>query len=326
MDCLLHNHSSYPRIGDQPGQQRLRRAHADYERGTIDASGLLAIERSVIDEVIHEQEAAGVDVVTDGQVRWTDPISYLMGGLDGVRINGLLRYFDTNCYFRQPVVVGAIGRRDAMLSDDFAVARTAAQRYVKPVLTGPYTLARLSLIEAGPYHGVAALAEAFSAVVVGEVRALANAGAELIQIDEPAILHHPQDIRLLRQVMEPVWAARGAAQIILATYFGDAEPLYAQLNSVPADVVVFDVPYSPRLMDVIGATGASQELGLGIIDGRTTRLEDPERIAVQIDKVLARYSLERIHLLPSCGLEYLPRDCARAKLERLAAVRALLRL
>ena len=151
-----------------------------------------------------------------------------------------------------------------------------------------------------------------------------RAGARMIQIEEPAILAHPEDIRLLRQLLEPLWAVRGAAQLVVATYFGDAEPLYAQLNSLPADIIALDLTYSPRLAATVAATGASKTLALGIIDGRNTRLEHADSVARQVDALLQHYTLETVHLLPSCGLEYLPRDCARAKLALLAQVRRVI--
>jgi 5-methyltetrahydropteroyltriglutamate--homocysteine methyltransferase len=324
MDVVLQNHSSYPRVGDKPGQQRLRRALAARERAEIDAAEFAAIERAAIDESIHEQEHAGLDIVTDGQIRWYDPISHVMGAFDGVRINGLLRYFDTNFYFRQPVVQAALQRRRPIAGEDFRLATLAARVAVKPVLPGPYTLARLSVIESGAYASVAALAHALSESLAAEVAELARAGARVIQLEEPAILAHPEDIRLLREILEPLWLARGAAQLVVATYFGDAEPLYAQLNSLPADVLALDFTYSPRLAETIAGVGASKILALGLVDGRNSRLEQPQAIAEQVDTLLRHYTLDAVHLLPSCGLEYLPRERARAKLDVLAGARRLL--
>ena len=99
--------------------------------------------------MVREQTAVGLDVVTDGQVRWYDPISHLARHCEGIQINGLLRYFDTNFYFRQPVVSGRIRRREPVLRREFEVARAATDRVVKPVLTGPYSLACGSILEGG---------------------------------------------------------------------------------------------------------------------------------------------------------------------------------
>ena len=324
MRFVVQNHSSYPRIGDLPGQRRLRRAYAARDRGDIGPAEATAIERSVPDEILHEQEQAGIDIATDGQVRWYDPISHFMAYLDGVRINGLLRYFDTNFYFRQPVITAALRRLHPILCGDFIMARHASRLPVKPVLPGPYTLARLCVIESCPYASFTALAEALSEIVAAEVSDLVRQGAPIVQVEEPAILSHPTDIRLLRRLLEPVWDARGSAELVVATYFGDAEPLYAQLNSLPADILALDLTYSPRLAELIAATGASKVLALGLVDGRNTRLEDPHAIARRVETILKRYVLDTVHLLPSCGLEHLPRDRARTKLELLARTRQLL--
>jgi len=107
---------------------------------------------------------------------------------------------------------------------------------------------------------------------------------------------------------------------MLATYDGDAAPLYAQLNSVPADIIALDFASSATLAEVIVSTGASKELGLGLVDGRSPLLEDPQQVAADVRAVLRRYPFEQIHLLPSCGLGSLPRDYARAKLAHLAAI------
>ena len=182
-----------------------------------------------------------------------------------------------------------------------------------------------SAIEAGPYTDLASLAHAFSEVLALQVRDLARAGARYIQIEEPANL-------LPQRRYSPAAAAagarverRGGAELAVATYGGDAEPLYAQLNSLPADILVLDLCAGPRLAELIAATGASKVLALGLIDGRHPRLEEASAVARQVDAIVKRYVLESLHLLPSSGLQGLPRDGARAKLELLGRVRQLLR-
>jgi len=314
MDILLQNHSSYPRIDDLP---------AGRERHAVSAAALTALERAEIEEILDAQAQAGLDIITDGQVHWADPISHVMAALDGVRIDGSFPYFDTPVGFRRPVITAAIHRRTAIVRDDFTRAAALSRACVKPILPGPYTVARLCEMESGPYRDVAELAHAVSAVLAAEVRDLVAAGAQIIQIEEPAILSRPTDIRLLRRLLEPLWDARGDAQLVLATYFGDAAPLYAELNSLPADILALDVSSSPGLVDLIATTGASKTLALGLIDGRNPELEDPSHIARQVESVLLRYTLDAIHLMPSCGLAYLPQRIARAKLELLSRVRQL---
>lgn len=141
MELRLANHSSYPRIGASREQQRLRRAYAQRERGEISAEVFNQIQDSVVAEVIEEQAQAGCELLTDGQVRWYDPISHLAGKLAHVEINGLLRYFDTNFYFRQPVMGEKVHRNGPMIVEEFRYAQKTSRRPIKPILTGPYTLA-----------------------------------------------------------------------------------------------------------------------------------------------------------------------------------------
>jgi 5-methyltetrahydropteroyltriglutamate--homocysteine methyltransferase len=304
MEFILQNHSSYPGLD------------ADADSGPMPAN-----QRALIDETLHAQEQTGIDVVTDGQAHWHDPVSPIADAIEGVHLGGPMRYFDTGRSVCHPVITAALRRRRPIVCDDFVYASQVSRLPVKPVLTGPYTLARLSVIESGPYVAVAGLAHAFSEILAAEVHDLAQAGARYIQIEEPAILCHPADIRLLRQLLEPLWSARGSAELVVATYGGDAEPLYAELNSLPADILALDFPDSPKLADLIAATGASKVLALGLIDGRNPRIEDASVVARQVEATLKRYLLHSLHLLPSCGLQDLPRHSARAKLQLLGRVR-----
>lgn len=314
MRLILTNTGSYPRIGDAPDAQRHRRAYARRERGELSEAEWRAVEDEVTREVIAEQVGAGVELPTDGQVRWYDPISHLARPLANVTVNGLLRYFDTNFYFRQPVVRGAISRSAPVLLPEFEVGRAAAApRELKPVLTGPYSLARGSIPEGG-YPTRAALAQAYAEVLAREVADLAGAGATLIQIDEPYLLQHPEDVDVARAGLATLAAARGTARLACYTYFGDALPLYDDLQALPVDVLGLDFTYSPKLAVRIAEAGSAKVLGLGLVDGRNTKLENRETIFPVLDRVLPRLG-DTAYLNPSCGLEFLPRERARAKLE-----------
>lgn len=321
MELILASAGSYPRIGDSPGQQGLRRAHTQRERGEISPEEFHRVQDLVVEEVLREQAAAGVELVTDGQIRWHDPISHLAGPLEGVEINGLLRLFDTNFYFRQPVVRGTLCWRGPVVAGEYAFARDRSPVPVKPVLTGPYTLARASLLADGSYAGTAALTLAYAEAVAAEVAALVEAGASIIQVDEPAILRHPQDLAVATRGLEVVAARKGAARLALYTYFGDAAPLYEGLQALPVDILGLDFTYSPALAEVVRSAGTAKALGLGLIDGRNTRLERPEDVLPVLDRVRPAVGLGPSFLNPSCGLEFLPRDRAREKLTNMKALR-----
>ena len=98
----------YPRIGDAPEQQRLRRAIQSHQAQKLSDAELRAVQDDVTAEILDEQARAGLDWVTDGQIRWDDGQTYLTQRLAGFERGGMIRYFDTNTYYRQPVAVGRV--------------------------------------------------------------------------------------------------------------------------------------------------------------------------------------------------------------------------
>lgn len=319
LEIITASTGSYPRVGDHPEQQRHRLAYAKHERREMSDEEFERVQDEVTREVIEEQLKAGLDVVTDGQVRWYDPISHFARKLGGCEINGLLRFFDTNFYFRQPVIRGRLSRCGPVVVREFTFAKGVSPKPVKPVVTGPYTLAKLSINKNG--RGFGPLVDEFAEIIAQEIGDLEEAGAELIQIDEPAILRNPSDLEIFEGAMEKLASRKGGAKLALYTYFGDAAPICERLLGLPVDVVGLDFTYSQRLAGLIADMGSEKELGLGIIDGRNTRFEREEEVLRTLELILPGVKSDRVFLNPSCGLgEYLPREIAYRKLRNMVEI------
>jgi 5-methyltetrahydropteroyltriglutamate--homocysteine methyltransferase len=260
-------------------------------------------------------------VLTDGQIRWYDPISHLTGKLEGVHINGLLRFFDTNTYFRQPIVKARPQRRKPLLVEEFDFAKAHADRPLKVVLTGPYTLARHSLEENGGAGGFEKLLAAYTGALGEEIEALVKAGATLIQVEEPTVLRHPEDFHFVERSTTRLALCRGTARLALAVYFADVVPMYDQLQTLPVDILGLDFTYNAELVGVVAAHGSYRTLALGLLDGRNTRLEDASEVARQLEQIAGALGTAEVYLTPSCGLEYLPRDRAQLKLRHLSTIK-----
>src|SRR3990170_2294351 len=101
---------SYPKVPNLPRPARLRNTINRFDRGQITEEELRQVEDEVTVEALQEQAEAGLDLVTDGQIRWADEQTYLARRLAGCSLSGLIRWFDTNMYYRQPVVEAAIAR------------------------------------------------------------------------------------------------------------------------------------------------------------------------------------------------------------------------
>src|SRR5439155_2782375 len=130
--------SSYPRVASGTSGTRLRRAYASRETGKLTDADYDEVARDYTAEIIREQEEAGVELVTDGLVTWYDLMSRPASRLAGVEARGLVRFFDTNTYVRQPEVVGKV-EGSFGLADDFARAAPSVTTELKAVVTGPYT-------------------------------------------------------------------------------------------------------------------------------------------------------------------------------------------
>ncbi len=306
---------SYPKIPNRPRPAKLRAAIARFERGEIGEDALRRVEDEVTVEVIQEQADAGVDIITDGQIRWEDDQTYLARRMDGFSIDGLIRYFDTNTYYRQPVVEGPVRWREPITAVDYEFAAIQSPVPVKALVTGPYTLAVLSANQ--HYGSLREVVLALAAELRNEVLALERVGASIIQVNEPAILRQKEDFPLLRQALERMMEGV-RAEVHLYTWFGDIDGLYPQILELPFAAVGLDFVKGPANWDVIARAPFTKKLGLGIIDARNTKLESVEEIVAAVRQAAAVVRGDMLYVNPSCGLEYLPREAAQAKLRRMA--------
>ena len=311
--------SHYPKVGDGPGEQRLRQALNRLDRGQASADDVRAAEDQATIAALREQEAAGLDLVTDGQIRWQDPVTRLARGLRGFQIGGLVRWFETNTYYRQPVAVGEVRWAEPILLDDLRFAQQHAARPIKAVVTGPYTLATLSHSEARGHRTVTLeTARALNE----ELRALSAAGPAWMQIDEPAItqnpsVRYPRDVPLFLEAMA-ILTDGVASPLALRLYHGSAEDL-PEILDLPFRLIGLDLVQGAGSWTLLDRWNPSVGLDLGIVDARNVRLEAPELLTRQVGRgraVLGPGTM--LHVSPSCGLEFLPRDVARRKLELVA--------
>lgn len=307
---------SYPKIPNRPRPAKLRAAIARFERGEIGLDELRRVEDEVTIEVIQEQVEAGIDIVSDGQIRWEDDQTYFARRMDGFTIDGLIRYFDTNTYYRQPMVTGTVQWRQPITVEDYRFAAAHSPRPLKALVTGPYTLAALSANE--HYGSFGELVLALARELRQEVLALEKAGAPIIQVNEPAILKRKEDFPLFRQALERMMEGV-AAEVHLYTWFGDIEGLFPHIMELPFSAIGLDFVMGPANYEIIRRAPFTKKLGLGIVDARNTKLETVEEIVERIRRVTDVVALDSLYVNPSCGLEYLPRETAEAKLARMVA-------
>jgi 5-methyltetrahydropteroyltriglutamate--homocysteine methyltransferase len=309
---------SYPKPPDEGEPFVLRKTLHSLDRGEATREDVKKAVETLTAQIISEQEAAGIDIVTDGHAGWPDLLRPFAETWAGFEVGGLLRWFDNNTYYRRPVCTGPVECSGPVTIEAFRYASSVASHPVKAVLPGPVTFARLSVDE--HYRDHEKFVMAVASVLATEAFELAAAGARHIQIDEPALLQAPDDLALARRALGPVVADAEPAEVTLATYFGDAETLGPEIFDLPGDVVGLDLVAGPRNLDLIKQAPHGARIQAGIIDARNTKLESVDELLALIDSIESAVDDTDLRLSPSAGLEFLPREKARAKLQRLGEV------
>lgn len=307
---------NYPKVPSLSGGPNLRTATTRFDQGRLTADELAKTADDATQDAMAEQARAGLDLITDGQIRWEDEVTYFARGLSGITLTGLIRWFDTNTYYRQPVVSGPVAWTAPVTVNDYQFAAGNAPKPLKAVLPGPFSLAAHA--EDKHYGDQRKLVMSFAEALNAEARALQDAGATFIQLNDPSLITM-RDLFPLYQ--EAIGVALGGitAKTALYTYFGAIDGLYPDLFHLPFRVFGLDFVIGEANLNVLKTFPSDKELGAGLIDARNTKLEPVEDIVAQLDQLRSVVPLERIHLNPSCGLEFLPRKNAYEKLARMVA-------
>lgn len=281
---------------------------------------------------IREQERAGLDIVTDGEMRRESYSNRFATALEGVDIDNPGTALDRSGHPNPvPRVVGRIRRKHAVETRDVAFLRANTERTIKMTVPGPFTMAQQAQNDF--YASERELALAYAAAVNEEIKDLFAAGADVVQIDEPYMQARPEKARefglealdaALDGVTGPtaVHICFGYAAIIHErpsgySFLPELEPSRAQQISIETAQSGLDCAVLEKL--------PSKRIILGVLDLADMEVETPEAVAARIRRALPHVPAERLIVAPDCGLKYLPRDVAFGKMQAMAAGAAIVR-
>lgn len=307
---------AYPKIGDEPAAQELRRALHRRDRGEIGDAELDEVYDAATRNAIAEIESAGILTVNDGLTRWDDLLAPVARAWSGVARGPLERFYDNNTYYRQPEITGPIETDGRSLVRDYTFAVGVAKNRLKATVPGPLTFATLTARD-DHYRSLEERTLAAADAIAKEIAGLAGAGAHLIDIEDPAVVAAPKYIELAREAYSRL-ADTGHA-LALVTYFFPADTVLESLASFPIGGIGLDVRSRETTAFERLDAFRTQFVILGVVDARNTRLETAEEVARYAERALKLVPQERLILAPTTSLEYLPRDVARAKLQALVA-------
>jgi 5-methyltetrahydropteroyltriglutamate--homocysteine methyltransferase len=298
----------------------LERLKTEYFARRISRHDLDEVHDTAVKAAIKDQEVAGLDIVTDGELRRDNLIDYFVERLPGVDIDRSSKKFYYDFY--DSSVSGKLPMAPLGLADDFRFLRKFTEREAKVCVTGPHSLTKRIRNEFYPTEE--ALAMDIARVMNLELKELVKAGAKMIQIDEPYFSGFPDDIswgvNALNAMVEGVGATI-AVHICYGNRYGKPswEGSYRYLfpKILDAKIQQLTLEFARRGgedLDVFKQLPAPFQLGVGVIDVKTQAVETPDVVAERIRKALEVVPAERMFILPDCGCFHLPRDVAFAKL------------
>jgi 5-methyltetrahydropteroyltriglutamate--homocysteine methyltransferase len=312
------------------------------ERGEFGPVDLEEMHADAVDVAIHDQESAGIDVVSDGEMRRAGFFTAeFYRHLTGVRTLLPPRRLGAGGHDQQHMleVLEPITAPDGLgVVAEYRAAVSRTTRPLKMTLPGPYTLSgRLVTGPGTVYPDRLAAAEAFVPLLRAELAALADAGATIIQLDEPSPAIHPDAgadfASLFNAAIEPVVGrVRLGAHLCFGNYLGRPlarrtyRPILAAMLDFRVDELVLEfanreMAESELLAEI---TGAGRDVAVGVVDVKNYYLETADDVAERIDRVLeSGVPAERLTLVPDCGFSQTARWATIAKLRALVAGRDL---
>lgn len=312
---------SFPKIPAGKGPS-VRTAIQRFDRGTIGPEELYRVCREVIQNVLELAEKSDIDRTTDGQIRWNDLFDPVVRDIDNVYSEGLLRLFDNNFYYRHPVIRGRLQYQGGVLAHWTREAMALSRVPLKVALPGPSTF--LSLSEDQSYGDDDRLLADLVSVLALEANSLADTGIVEVQWDEPALARGQGDPKRAQALLEQLLRSVQLPQSV-ALYWGRHGGQWLErLKDLPLTAVYVDVVSEPEVLSRLSEESYPYAVGVGIVDGRNVRPEDPQMVARQLEPILARQGSDRVIVHPSCGLELLPPDRAADKVRLLGSIKALI--
>ncbi|RRJ33444.1 5-methyltetrahydropteroyltriglutamate--homocysteine methyltransferase [Halocatena pleomorpha] len=285
----------------------------DGEEGT-DVS---AVYDRVRTELVERQQAAGLDRIVEGQARWDDMLAHPLTVHDNVETGGIVRYYDNNNFYREPVVTGELTESGDMAADLASVGDVDGLQAVVP---GPYSLSKLSSDEY--YRDEAEFLGALAEFLAGEIESFPS--VETLFVLEPSLVETPPGDGQDAAASEAIDTVADAidTDVVVQTYFGALpEKVHAHLLDADIDAVGYDfVTDHEESLYNINEYGTKDDIALGVVDGQNTRVETVGTIRERIEWVQESTpgaDFETVYATPNTGLFYLPVNRFEEKLDAL---------
>ena len=281
---------------------------------------------------VRDMERAGVDIISDGEIRRESYSNRFATALEGVDIDNPGSIVGrTSEPTPVPRVVGPIRRAQPVQVRDAQYLRSNTDRRIKVTIPGPFTMSQQA--QNDYYHDDEALAMDYAVAVNQEVKELFDAGADVVQLDEPWLTARVERARQfgVNAINRALEGVEGVTALHLCFGYAVAVPekpsaysFLAELEGAAVQQVSIEAA-QPRLDLAVLQELPSKTIILGVLDLGDMEVETPETVAGRIRSALRYLPPERLLVAPDCGMKYLPRNIARGKLRAMVLGAAIVR-
>jgi 5-methyltetrahydropteroyltriglutamate--homocysteine methyltransferase len=321
-------------IGSWSVPDWLERAKTGVHHGAVSRTQLAEMHDMAVKAALKDQETAGIDVVSDGELRRDNDVDYLLSRVPGVVVAEPVKAF----YFDYldlvlPTVLDDPPPSPLGLAADLRFTMAHTDRPVRFSFTGPFSLSRRLRCDAYPDR--ADLVRALARVLNAEARSLADAGAELLQIDEPFLAGHPEQVALAVEALNIVVKDVSVTWALHVCYGNRyARPLWeghydflfpAVLDAGVDQLLLEFARKGTGDLQLVERYGWDRALGVGVLDVKTSEVEPIDLVERRIERALGVVPADRLIVTPDCGLRHLPAPVARAKLRAMTSAAAAVR-
>ena len=275
---------------------------------------------------INDMENAGIDTITDGEVRRESYSNRFANGLSGIDIDNPGVFIERNGRENSaPRIVGPIRHKGDVEVSDVQFLRANSDRKIKITIPGPFTMTQQT--QDDHYGDEQAMALDFAAAVNVEIKHLFAAGVDVVQLDEPYLQAKPENaqeygVEMINKALEGVTGTTALHMCFGYGFFIKDKPagysFLEELNDTTVNQLSIEAAQPGLDVSILKAI-PEKTIILGVIDNSSLDVETPELVADRIRTALEYVPPERLMPAPDCGMKYLPRDAAMAKLKALVA-------
>jgi 5-methyltetrahydropteroyltriglutamate--homocysteine methyltransferase len=326
-------------IGSWSVPDWLERAKTGVHHGAVSRTQLADMHDMAVKAALKDQEIAGIDVVSDGELRRENDVDYLLSRVPGVGADDPVKvfyfdYLDLHLTKELPDP----GPAPLGLAADLRFTLAHTDRPVRFSMTGPFSLSRrlrLAGAAAAAYADRADLVRALAGVLNAEARSLAAAGAELLQIDEPFLAGHPEQVKLAVEAVNIVtrdvpvtWALHVCYgnRYARPLWEGHYDFLFPAVLDASVDQLLLEFARKgDDDLRLVRRYGWDRAVGVGVLDVKTADVEPLEVVEQRIGRALEVVAADRLIITPDCGLRHLPAAAARAKLNAMTTAAVIAR-